>query len=187
MAKLNKTWKKQLPQPLPKWHVHQGASNDCGPYCATIVANALRDDAVVDPHSLARALEQAPEDAPTGNAWRAKLLPARIKGWATFPWGVVYALESMGFQARWRVGASLKRLRKNLDKGRTTIVIVGDPLNSVDGQWRGWAHYKILYAWDPDSGWAFVDPAATDVFSYQDAESFKEQWTWMGRNLIEVW
>lgn len=186
-ARLNRTWYKKLAKPLPDWHVYQGDTNDCGPFCATIAVNALREEAVADADTLARALEQAPEDESIGQSWRAKLLPARIKGWATFPWGLAYALRSMGFESRWRVGASSDRLRDNLDKGLTTIVIVGEPLRLIDGEWRGWSHYKILYAWDPKLGWAFVDPASTDVFSYQDAESFEDQWTWMGRNIIEVW
>jgi len=175
-------WKKQYKQPLHKWHIHQGNTNDCGPFSATIAANALRDALVLDAPTLARAMERAPED-------KRRIIPARIKGWATFPWGVVYALRKMGFKARWRMGASLNRLQRNLDRGRVSIVIVGDPLNFKDGVWRGWAHYKVLYAWDPDEGWAFVDPAAREeeVFSYQEPDEFAEQWTWMGRHLIEVW
>lgn len=180
--KLKKKWNKSMAKPLPKWHIHQGSTNDCGPFCATIAANALRDTQILDAPTLARAMEGAPDE--TG-----RLIPWRIKGWATFPWGIVYALRSLGFKARWRVGASLKRLKKNLDRGRITIVIVGDPLDFKDGEWRGWSHYKVLYAWHPKRGWAFVDPAASasDVFSYQDEESFEREWTWMGRHIIEIW
>ncbi|MBN2005634.1 MAG: C39 family peptidase [Anaerolineae bacterium] len=180
--KLNKKFQKSLKYPLPEWHVCQGNSNDCGPFSATIVANALRNGAVVDAQKLARAMEEAPKEP-------GFTLPARMKGWATFPWGIVYALRSFGFEARWKIGASLRHLKENLDNGLTTIVIVGDPLRFDNGKWAGWAHYKVLYAWDPMQGWAFVDPAAStaEVFSYQDDASFQEQWTWMGRHVIEVW
>jgi len=182
MPKLKKVWKKQMRQPLPKWHKHQGGTNDCGPYSAMIAANALRNAAIVDAKTLARAMEGAPDV-------RGTIFPSRIKGWATFPWGIVHALRALGFKARWRVGASLKRLQENLDKGLSTIVIVGDPLDFEDGEWRGWAHYKVLYAWDSENGWAFVDPITPEgeAFSYQDEESFEEQWTWMGRHVIEIW
>ncbi len=180
--KLKKKFQKSLNYPLPEWHVNQGNSNDCGPFSATIVANALRNAAVVDAPKLARAMEDAPREP-------GQLLPARMKGWATFPWGIVYALRSFGFEAQWKMGTSLRRLKGNLDKGVTSIVIVGDPLRFDNGKWAGWAHYKVLYAWDPEEGWAFVDPAApdSDIFSYQDDKSFQEQWTWMGRHVIEVW
>ncbi len=182
IPKLKYKWDKVMPQPLPKWHVYQGHTNDCGPFCATIAANALHDDAVVDAPTLARAMEGAPQDM-------GRLLPSRVKGWATFPWGLVHALRSLGFQARWRVAASLDRLKNNVYEDRVTIVIVGDPFDFEDGEWRGWAHYKVLYAWDPESGFAFVDPASSeaDVFSYQDAASFEHEWSWMGRIMIEVW
>ncbi len=175
-------WAKQLSPPLPKWHVHQGETNDCGPFCAAIVANALRDAPVVSAPALARELERAPRDL-------HHILPDRIKGWATFPWGVVHALRKLGFQARWQMGASLERLRENLEHDRVSIVIVGEPFAFEGGKWQGWAHYKVLYAWDPEEGWAFVDPAASEkqVFSYQDTEAFERQWKQVGRILIEVW
>ncbi|MBN1874445.1 MAG: hypothetical protein JXA33_09465 [Anaerolineae bacterium] len=181
--KLQKHWAKMLSKPVPKWHTYQGNSNDCGPFCATMAANALRDAPVVDAPTLARTMEEAPEDDVV------RLLPPRIKGWATFPWGVVYALRKMGFEARWRFGVSKARLRENLDEDRVSIVIVGDPLAFKEGKWVGWAHYKVLYAWDPEDGWAFVDPAApaSQVYSYQDDEAFEDQWSWMGRHVIEVW
>jgi hypothetical protein len=177
---LTKVWAKRMPQPIPNWHVYQGNTNDCGPYCATIAANALRDADVLDAPTLARAMEDAPKDM-------KRLLPSRVSGWATFPWGIVYALRQLGFKARWRLGASLNRLEKNLERGRVSIVIVGDPLNFHEGRWAGWAHYKILYAQHPVEGLAFVDPMAPEVYSFQDVDTFKEEWTWMGRNIIEVW
>ena len=109
--KKNKVWKNAIKKPLPKWHVNQGNSNDCGPFCATIVANGIRDANIINPERLARQMEGGPDQ-------RHYLLPQRIKGWATFPWGVANALRSMGFKARWRVGSSFKRLQQNVDADR---------------------------------------------------------------------
>ncbi len=176
-----KIWKKQLRQPLPKWHRHQGSSNDCGPYSVMIVTNGLRDASVVDGDALARAMEGSV-------AQRGSLLPARIRGWATFPWGVAAALRRQGLAARWRLLRSKRDLWANLNRGWPTIVIIGSPLSFRDGRYTGWSHYKVLYAWDPDEGFAFVDPAADTgvAFSYQDEASFDQQWGAMGRQIIEV-
>jgi hypothetical protein len=178
----NKVWKKQLQQPLPKWHRHQGSSNDCGPYSAMIVANGLRDEFILDGDIVAREMEGSP-------AVRGTLVPLRIHGWATFPWGVAHVLRRKGFHARWRVGAALRDLYANLNRGRPTIVIVGEPLRRDNGKYSGWSHYKTLYAWDPEEGFAFVDPAADEdvVFTYQSEAEFLRLWSGMGRQLIEVW
>ena len=170
-----RAWAKRMPHPLPDWHQWQGRTNDCGPFSAAIVTNALLDAHAVDGALMAESM--------TGRA-----IPERIPNWATFPWGVVRALRRMAVRARWRVGASPSRLVRNLDEGRTTIVIVGEPLRFAGWRYQGWAHYKVLYAWDPVRGWAFVDPAArqSTVYTYQDAETFRRQWTSMGRQLVEI-
>ena len=177
----NKVWKKRLKKPVPKWHVNQGTSNDCGPFCVTMIANGMRDANIVNAEQLARKME-------TGLGERRYLLPQRIKGWATFPWGIANALRDMGFHARWRIGTSLEHLQQNLDEDRPTVVLIGKPLVYKNKKYVGWSHYKIVYAYDEDE-WAFVDPLAKPgvVYSYQDAESFKNQWTNMGRIIIEVW
>ncbi len=178
IPKLDKPWAKQLKRPLAKWHHNQGSTNDCGPFSAAIVANGLRDKQVIDAPALARAMEQAPKDCPIPLPFSLD----RIPGSATFPWGVAHALEQQGFKARWHVLSSIDHLKENLDKGLATIVIVGNPK-------EGWAHYKVLYAWDPKHGWAFVDPAAAEkqAFSYQEDASFEEQWSAIGRICVEVW
>jgi hypothetical protein len=168
-------WAKRMSGPLPDWHQWQGPTNDCGPFSAAIVTNALLDTHVADGPLVAQSM--------TG-----RTIPERIPNWATFPWGVVRALRRMAVRARWHVGASESKLVQNLDEGRTTIVIVGEPLRFEEGEYKGWAHYKVLYAWDPVEGWAFVDPAArrSKVYTYQDAETFRRQWTLMGRQLVEI-
>ncbi len=178
----NKVWKKQLQHPLPKWHRHQGNSNDCGPYSAMIVANGLRDTFVLDGDIVGQQMERAPTA-------RGTLLPLRIHGWATFPWGITHILRRNGFRTRWRVAASLRSLYAALNRGHPTIVIVGEPFRRRDGRYGGWSHYKTLYAWDPDEGFAFVDSAASEdvVYTYQDEATFLRLWTNMGRQMIEVW
>jgi hypothetical protein len=177
-----KVWKKQVRHPLPKWHRHQGSSNDCGPYSAMIVANGLRNSFVLDGDTLAREMEAAP-------ALRGTLLPLRIEGWATFPWGVAHVLRRAGFQARWRVGAALRDLYAALNRDHPVIVIIGEPFHRRNGKYAGWSHYKTLYAWDPEEGFAFVDSAADEdiIYTYQSEEEFTKLWTNMGRMMIEVW
>lgn len=178
----NKVWKKQLSQPLGKWHRHQGNSNDCGPYSAMIVANGLRDTYVLDGDALAREMESGPSQ-------RGTLLPLRVKGWATFPWGIAHVLRRAGFKVRWRVAAALRDLYAALNKGHPTIVIIGEPFRRKDGKYQGWSHYKTLYAWDPEEGFAFVDSGTDDdvVYSYQTEDDFYKLWNKMGRIMIEVW
>ena len=177
----HKAWKKHLRQPLPKWQRQQGDSNDCGPYSVMIVTNGLRDAPVVDGDALARRMEGPP-------GTRRSLLPLRIKGWATFPWGVATALRQQGLRARWRVWSSFRTLWANLNRGWPTIVLVGQPFRRVDGKYAGWSHYKVLYAWDPAEGFAFVDPAAANgvAYSTQDQATFLKEWTAMGRQIVEV-
>ena len=168
-------WTKRMDPQLPLWHQWQGHTNDCGPFSAAIATNALRGARVVEGALIAEAMvEQWP--------------PERIPGWATFPWGVARMLRRFGLRPRWRIGASERRLLRNLDAGRTTLVLVGEPLRFEGRRWAGWSHYKLLYAWGPEAGWAFVDPGASGsrVYTYQKAATFRRLWTWMGRQCIEV-
>ena len=163
---------------LPKWHVYQDRSNDCGPYCVAIVGNTLRDASVTDAATLARSMEH----------YRRFLLPARISGWATFPWGIVWAFKRLGIAARWRMLQSREVLWDNLRRGVVTIVLAGDPFYFHKGHWKGWSHYKILYSWDIERGWAFVDPAVRQApgLSWQEDASFWQQWSRLGRQVVEV-
>lgn len=165
-----------LALPVAHFHVHQRESNDCGPYCVAMVSNALYEVPLVKAAALAEALNE-------------RGFPQRIPGWATLPWGIVAALRRLGLRARWRVGASLTQVRANLCQERVMIVIIGEPLRFVRGVWRGWSHYKILVAWDPEHGLGFVDPAASHVggMTWQSLDEFRRQWAWMGQQMIEVW
>ncbi len=165
----------ELAFPVARYHVHQGDTNDCGPYCVAMVTNALYGMPLVDAAALAEELNH-------------RGFPERIPGWATLPWGTVVSLRRLGLRARWRVGTSLKRLFANLYQNCLTLVIVGEPLRFVGRTWEGWSHYKVLVAWDPKWGLGFVDPfiARADGMMWQQLDEFRRQWAWMGRQIIEV-
>lgn len=165
------------PYALGEWHVYQGATNDCGPYCAALAANTLLASPALDPVALARRMARP-----------ARLLPDRIPGWATFPWGVTRVLRGLGLRARWQLGARPADLRAQLARGSVTIVMVGQPWRIRQGRWRGWAHYKALCGWDPQRGWAFIDPGKpTGEPVWQTPARFAREWAALGRQLIEVW
>ncbi|MGC9356315.1 MAG: hypothetical protein ACP5GX_00515 [Anaerolineae bacterium] len=169
----------RLPYPFSDWHAYQGQTNDCGPFSVAIAANAIRQETVFNPEALSRSLAQ----------WRGWLPPDRVPGWIVFPWGLVRVLREQGFGARWRVLNREERLWRNLHADLTTIVVVGRPLRFKGWRWAGWSHYKVLHAWDPERGWGFADPAVSRApgLSWQDEATFRREWTWMGRQLIEVW
>ncbi len=166
----------ELSLPVARYHVHQRDSNDCGPYCVAMVANTLYAGSFVNAAVLAAELDQ-------------RGFPERIPGWATLPWGVVASLRRLGLRACWRVETSLKRLFTNLRQNCITIVIIGEPLRFEGRQWQGWSHYKILVAWNPERGLGFDDPftARADGMTWQQLGEFRQQWAWMGKQIIEVW
>jgi hypothetical protein len=165
----------ELSLPLARYHVHQGNSNHCGPYCVAMAANALYGGPFVNAAALAEELNQ-------------RGFPERIPDWLTLPWGVLASLRRLGLRARWHSGTSLQRLFTNLRQDRITIVTVGEPLLFEGRAWRGWSHYKILDAWDPERGLGFVDPAATAAagMTWQTLDQFRRQWAWLAWQSIEV-
>jgi len=177
--------------PLHRFHQHQGSTNDCGPFCVAIAVNALREEAILDGHAVARWMERVRRSA-------GRLpLPVldKVPGWATLPWGIGDELRRHGLRARWRLFGTREHLLHNLAADRVTAVAVGEPLRFVKGRWRGWGHLKLLYAWDPQWGWAFVDPGvrpwpgdpwAARGIGWQREEEFVRQWMWMLRFTMEV-
>ncbi len=165
-----------LSYPLARFHVHQGETNDCGPYCVAIVVNGLYGALLVHADVLAGELDR-------------RGLPERFPGWLTPPWSLVAILRRLGLRARWRVGVRLTRLFDNLCADRISIVVLGEPLRFVGRQWGGWAHYKILNTWEPERELGFVDPATSHPsgMTWQPLAEFRRQWTWLGRQVIEVW
>ncbi len=162
--------------PLPQWHQHQGATNDCGPFSAAIVINALHGEKVVEAERLARQLEK-----------RSGLrLPGRIPHWATFPWGLVRLFPPFGLQARWQWHANEAHLLRDIEDGVAVIVLVGDLLHFENGRWKGWMHYKVLYGKEEEA-WLFVDPAERQPIHRQATEVFTRRWRNAARQIIEVW
>jgi hypothetical protein len=88
------------------------------------------------------------------------------------------------FQSRARLYDIIyARESARLDCRRTSCVF------SKQRRWQGWAHYKILYGWDPEKGWGFVDPAVPSAHGI----SWQGDVCWLlvvlardGRQLIEV-
>ncbi|MGC9394367.1 MAG: hypothetical protein ACP5J4_05885 [Anaerolineae bacterium] len=160
---------------VARYHVHQRDMNDCGPYCVAMVTNTLYGAPFVNAEALSEELN-------------SRGFPERIPDWATLPWGVVASLRRLGLRARWRPGTSLRRLFNNLRQDRMTIVLIGEPLHFEGRTWRGWSHYKILDAWDPDRELGFVDPATSGAtgMTWQALDEFHRQWAWMGKQTIEV-
>ena len=163
--------------PVERYHAYQRDSNDCGPYCIAMVTNALYGAPFINAEALSEELNQ-------------RGFPERIPDWATLPWGIVASLRRLGLRARWRLGASLRRLFANLQQDRIVIVMIGEPLHFEGRTWRGWSHYKILDAWDPERelNLGFVDPATSHHtgMTWQSLNEFRRQWAWMGKQMIEV-
>ena len=180
-----------LPIPLHRFHHYQGDTNDCGPFCVAIAVNGLRGEMILEGSTVARQMERL--------RWSRGFPPLpvldKIPGWATLPWGLSDELRRHGFRARWRLFGTRERLLRNLLTGRVTIVAIGEPLRFVKGRWQGWGHLKLPYAWDPERGWAFVDPGIArrsedpwlvHGIGWQDDETFVRQWGWMLRFMVEV-
>jgi hypothetical protein len=157
-------------------HQSQRRSNDCGPFSATMVINALTGYHL-DPVDLAREMDKPRRRAILG-------LLSLVRRWprsATFPWGMVDVLNGHGLDACWRVLALEHELRAGLRRGQLQIPIVG--------QWRPkpWAHYMVLLASDPERGWGFADPASDKgELAWRDAAKFASQWRNFGRVVIQV-
>lgn len=174
--------------PLEKYHQSQGQSNDCGPTAAAIAANAFWDEERYSGDVVARKMNKP------AFSWRPFPHPVfqRIPDWATFPWGIVYYLRSQKVPSRWFPFASLSRLRRNLESGRITIVLIGEVLRWDQGRFAGWSHYKLPYGYSSARGYLFVDPAVNRAdsiekeipqgVSWQPEEQFLQQW----RNLLQV-
>ena len=177
--------------PIYRFHRHQGSTNDCGPFCVAIAVNALKGKSLLNGSGVARQMERC---RPCAGSLPLPVLD-KIPGWATLPWGLSDELRRHGVPSRWRFMGTRERLLSNLRTDRITLISVGEPLRFDRGRWRGWGHVKILYAWAPGHGWAFVDPALplradapwqSHGIGWQSEEGFARQWTWMLRFMIEL-
>jgi len=143
-----------MPQPIYRYHAYQGNTNHCGPYCVAIAANSYLGEARFDPLVVARQMNRP--------LFKVRPLPhwviARLPNGPSFPWGMATYLTLQGIPARCRWWGDEALLLRNLWAGAITIVFIGNLLRFVDAEYRGWAHAKVLYGFDPARGYAFVDP-----------------------------
>jgi hypothetical protein len=151
---------------------YQGDSNDCGPYTAVTVINALLGKNL-NADQLAQEMNH-----PT---WRGyKLIIRRIPNWATLPWGIVDVFQQHGLQASWHLNYNSEKLLTNLQLNKIIMPIIGSwyPL---------WAHIMILVAWDPQYGWGFADTQSSHhKIKWLTDQVFMNQWKALFRIAIEV-
>ena len=187
------------------WHQFQGdATNDCAAYSIAIVGNAVLNQLHFNGDTVAREMEQV--------VWVNRPVPhptlLKFRNWATLPWGVSGYLQSKGIPARLHWQGGTQDLLRNIQEDRFTIVIIGEPLLFDGMRYKGWAHAKVLYGYEPAAGpetpiasrprpgFYFVDPGfrkdaaglprlPEGVF-WQDEAEFKQQWDGMLGIYIEA-
>ena len=182
---------------LFRWHQYQGdGTNDCAAYCVAILANAWFRGLHLQGSAVAQDMERpiwarAPVPHPTLH---------KIPHWAALPWGISGYLRRLGIPARLRWLGSTEDLLRNILNHRLTIVLVGEPFRHVRFTFRGWAHTKLLYGYEPlgphpEKGFYFVDPGFPKEWSNprhpagvfrQDEGEFRKQWGRMLRLYIET-
>jgi hypothetical protein len=153
-------------------HQCQGRTNDCGPFAAAIVINALTGREVSGAR-LARRMDRP--------VWRGvRPIVRRLPRHATFPWGMVDVLRDHGLDASWRFGAAAGGLLRSVDAGAIVLPVVGS--------WRPrWAHYMVLLAYHRDRGWAFADPQHRNgALVWRTDAVFRRQWRAYGHTVVEV-
>lgn len=157
-------------QSLLAAHQYQGNSNDCGPYTAAIVINALQG-LHLDGTQLAHHMERP--------YFRSRLNVRRIPGWATFPWGVTGVLREYGLKSSWHFLAD----QGLLDRAWSLFIAI-----PIFGSWKPlWAHYAILVADHPELGWGFVDPAhPKGEIVWRSKTDFKHLWRTFGNLLVTI-
>lgn len=157
---------------LLKSHQFQGKLNDCGPFAAAIIMNAILN-LDLNGTNLALGMNHI--------RWHG-LLPVirRIPKWATFPWGVVDVLRENGLSANWKCCGQTSNLFANLLEDKITIVIVGE--------WKPlWAHYLVLVEYHPEKGFGFVDTAIpSGLVVWKRVYDFHRLWKNYGNLFITV-
>lgn len=182
---------------LFQWHQYQGdATNDCAAFCIAMVGNAFLNNPQFDGHTVAREMEKP--------VWVRSPVPhiaiRKLRNWATLPWGISGYLQAKHIPARLRWRGSTEDLLRNIQENRFTIVILGEPFRLEGLRFRGWAHAKVLYGFEPigpqpERGFYFVDPGYPREWSRpqqprgvfrQDEAEFRQQWGNMLRPYVEV-
>ncbi len=179
------------------WHQYQGSNtNDCAAFSIAIVGNAILNSPHFDGYTVAREMEKV--------VVASRPLPhitiRKIPKWATLPWGISGYLQSKGISARLRWFGSTDDLLHNIQENRLTIVLIGEPFLREGFKFKGWAHAKVLYGFEPtgpqpEKGFYFVDPGERrerssshqpQGVSWQDEVKFKKEWSNMLRIYIEA-
>ncbi|MEI7987452.1 MAG: hypothetical protein WCI88_00315 [Chloroflexota bacterium] len=154
-------------------HQYQGNSNDCGPFSAAIVLNALRG-LQIDGIDLAYEMNQP--------RWQY-ILPIfrRIPDWATFPWGIVDILREYRLESTWRIFTSIRFLQEGLSKPQVLLTVLGN--------WKPlWSHIVILAAFHEKMGWGVINPAYPgDSLYWIPNDEFMSLWHTYGNITITSW
>ncbi len=157
---------------LVESHQYQRKSNDCGPFSAAIVLNALLG-LQIDGTVLAREMNEP--------YWKW-ILPIirRIPGWMTFPWGMVNVFRDYGLASDWRLLMDEATLLRNLGEGKAVLPVMGG--------WKpAWAHIAVLGAYHDRLGWGLINPARRSAgVQWMPGAEFLRTWKAMGRIVIRA-
>lgn len=167
---------------LASYHLHQGDTDDCGPYAVTMAVNFWHGKEVLLAPDVARAMNR-----PRFGVGFPPLVIRRIPNWATFPWGIADMLRLHGIPARWRLFATEDHLHRALRENRLLMPIYGEPFRRKEGHWRGWSHVALLVGWDAaDEAYVLVDSTRTTAPTTMPRAEFLRKWRDMGRLLVET-
>lgn len=153
-------------------HQFQGKSNDCGPFSAAIVLNAVKKTSLRG-EQLGQQMNNI--------QWHG-LIPkiSRIENWATFPWGLVNTFNTFNLIAKWKFFQKPETLLRALESGEILIVIIGE--------WHPmWAHYLTLIEIDEMRGYGFIDsshPSSETI--WKPTNQFLKMWKNYGSIIITV-
>lgn len=150
----------------------QGSRNDCGPFSAATVINALKSTNL-DPIALAEEMNHP--------SWRGPLpLIRRIPNSATFPWGMVDVFNAYGLQASWRIMTSYEYILEALALGVIVLPIIGS--------WNPtWAHIMSLIQHHPEHGLGFANTQYPQhTYYYLPVNDFISKWRFALNCIVEV-
>jgi len=169
-------------QPLERYHIDQGDTDDCGPHVVAMVVNYWHGSAILPADEVAREMNR-----PRLGAGFPPLVVRRIPNWATFPWGMADMLRRHGLPVRWRFGADEGDLHRALREDRLALPIFGEPLRREGWRWTGWAHIAIACGWTPDDDrYWFVDSSHSAVPFGRPGDEFLGLWRNMRGLLVET-
>jgi hypothetical protein len=154
-------------------HQYQGNTNDCGPFCAAIILNALRG-LHIDGVELSHEMDKI--------HWHYLwFVIRRIPGWATFPWGMVDILREYKLEASWSILTPLQQLHEKLLQRKVLLPFLG--------RWQPlWAHIAVLVAYHDKLGWGFVNPAHSGKqLSWISHADFNYHWNALGNIVVTAW